>query len=407
MFRSLTLSLCLLSMTLTGCPSLPPATETGSEPTLPIVHSEKLLPLSIDFLAFSEDGSTFVVGGESDGVGLYRASDYALLERYYSRDEKDLTWGAGIGKPRASISNVGYIDANTWYFGADVQDDTKNPGELNVRLYIRTLQPAQEIAVLNGWGSLISANKNHILSGEKLIDWHTGKEYLFRTLSFDPHSNFIPALTPDSRVIVNVFKKSTIIDPINNTEEFWKEAAPLGRTILFTPDNRHALGLSTANYKCTLWLWPERKKVGQCSPRLRGIFGSYPDHLEVVALSLDGKFFAIGFDNNVRVYRIEPFKLELEATTPGPVAQLALSDNGLLAAYDYRGFLRIWNIATGSLAGQRSLLDGKLHIAYSPKLAFQPGSGKLFTTYNDLTVFEIPRQAAQQKAESDPGTRKE
>jgi hypothetical protein len=35
------------------------------------------------------------------------------------------------------------------------------------------------------------------------------------------------------------------------------------------------------------------------------------------------------------------------------------------------------------------------HIAYSPRLAFQPDSNKLFTTYGGITVFEIPKQTAK------------
>jgi len=116
-----------------------------------------------------------------------------------------------------------------------------------------------------------------------------------------------------------------IFDPLNDTMEFWKEAVRLDGTIIVTPDNRRAIGLSAANYKCTLWSWPERKEIGHCSERLRGIFGAYLDSPEALALSSDGKFFAIGVGNNVRVYRIEPFKLEYDCFRDSQAARATKS----------------------------------------------------------------------------------
>ena len=250
------------------------------------------------------------------------------------------------------------------------------------------------------------ANKDYILQGDWLVDWRSGKHYAFDAPS-DPPYTVIPTLTPDNRIITHIdtdkYDGTVIIDPIHDTVEYWKEAA----SVSVTPDNRHAIGLSTENYKCTLWRWPEKEKVGHCSPRLRGIFGKYPEHLEVVTLSRDGKSFAIGFGNNVWVYRIEPFQLEREATMPGSVRALALSNDGWLAVSDRKGFLRVWNINTGELAGQRRFFGNVLNVLSErqvPKLAFQPDGNKLFTAYGNLTVFELPRQTARPESESDPGT---
>ncbi|MDR1063118.1 MAG: hypothetical protein LBL48_04175 [Azoarcus sp.] len=172
---------------------------------------------------------------------------------------------------------------------------------------------------------------------------------------------------------------------------------------------RHDRLIERYIFPISLWNWFKGKEIGHCSERLREISGKHIEYREVLTLSRDGKLFAVGVDDNVRVYRIEPFRLELEVATPGPVARLALSDDGWLAAYDYKGFIRVWNVATGSLAGQHSLFDGKtIHGTYVPEIVFQPGSGKLFTTaYGAITVFEIPKQAAQQKAENGSGTQKE
>ncbi|MDR0634071.1 MAG: hypothetical protein LBF91_03745 [Azoarcus sp.] len=111
----------LLPLLLAGCPSAPVApdhVEVGSAPDLEVLYSVNLLYMSLDFLVFSEDGSTFAAGGVSDGIGLYRISDYSKQERHYERERSVRDWLPGYGKPTADIIDVGYIDANTWYFSA-------------------------------------------------------------------------------------------------------------------------------------------------------------------------------------------------------------------------------------------------------------------------------------------------
>ncbi|MDR1424551.1 MAG: hypothetical protein LBI92_08105 [Azoarcus sp.] len=410
MYRFLTPFLCLLSALLAGCLSAPPnvEAESGPIPELTTVHSTGLFSGIVGFLALSEDGNTFIAGS-GRSVGVYRTSDYAPLERHYIREDEPSTTvdDAGSSGTRASIYDLGYIDANTWYFSAMPFKEN------DVRVHVRTIHPPREIFVSTvneiTNEATASVNKNYIAYNNELIDWHTGKRYPVKTPAFDPYSLIVPTLTPDNRIITYPNEKTVIFDPLNDTMKFWKEALRIGRTIIVTPDNRHAIGISAANYRCTLWSWPERKEIGHCSEHLGWIFWGYFEYGETVALSSDSKFFAVGVGHTVRVYRIEPFKLELEVTTPGPVGKLALSDDGWLAAYDYKGFLRIWNVATGSLAGQRSFFDGKtIHGAYAPKLAFQPGSGgRLFTTYKNMTVFEAPKQTTQQKTESASGTQKE
>ncbi|MDR1425028.1 MAG: hypothetical protein LBI92_10575 [Azoarcus sp.] len=411
MYRFLTPFLCLLlSALLVGCLSAPLAaeTESGPVPELIMVSSADSFWGGVSFLALSEDGNTFVAGSENDGVGLYRTSDYAPLERYYACEHAAATPDkAESCKAKAYMRGAGYIDANTWYFAGEVLGKVREENKHSIR--VRSIHPSREIAVPDIKGSngarTFPANKDYLLWGSLLIDWRSGKRYTFNIPLHDPRYSPVLILTPDNRVITHT-DQYVIIDPIHDTMEYWKEA---GGTIMITSDNRHAIGISKANYKCTLWSWPERKKIGHCSERL-GIFERrYSDYGEALALSNNGKFFAIGVDNDVRVYRIEPFKIELKVNMPGPVGALALSDDGWLAAYDYKGFLRIWNVATGSLAGQRSFFDGKtIHGAYAPKLAFQPGSGgRLFTTYKNMTVFEAPKQTAQQKTESASGAQKE
>ncbi|MDR1228675.1 MAG: hypothetical protein LBK55_06615 [Azoarcus sp.] len=408
MCRFLTPFPCLLTVLLTGCPSAPPAAEaeSGPIPALEIVGSADLFSTVVRFFALSEDGNTFVAGSKYS-VGLYRASDHAPLERHYECEGESFAtpYGAYSCNKEADIYDLGYIDANTWYF------TERLPKENDIRVHVRTIHTPQEISVSTvneiPGRAIASANRNYIAYNNELIDWRTGRRYPTKATVFEPKWSTFPTLTPDNRIITYPDRETVIFDPLNDTMESWKEAARLGGTIIVTPDNRHAIGFSMTNYKCTLWNWPERKEIGHCSERLYGIFGSYHEYPEVLALSRDGKSFAIGVDNNVRVYRVEPFKLELEVSTPSPVNTLALSDDGLLAAYDYKGFLRVWDVAIGSLAGQHKFLDVGWAGMTGYKLLFQPNSNKLFIKRGGITVFEIPKQTAQQKTENDSGTRKE
>jgi WD40 repeat protein len=390
-------------MLLAGCPSTPPIAEAERKPIpeLTIVGSVNLFSGGTDFFALSEDGSTFVAGNKYS-VGLYRASDYAPLERHYECEGETLAISDGgySCNTDAAIYDLGYIDANTWYFIERILR------EADIRVHVRTIHPPREISVSTvdepRSNIIASANRNYVAHNNGLIDWRTGKRYPTKAPVFRPREQIVPTLTPDNRIITYLGRKTMIFDPLNDTMEVWKGATSLDQAILVTPDNRHAIGLSTKNYKCTLWSWPEKKEIGHCSGRLRGIFGKNSEYLEVLALSPNGKSFAVGVDNNVRVYRIEPFQLELETSTPGPVVALALSD-GLLATYDYKGFLRVWNIATGSLAGQHSFPGVGWANENKYNLAFQPNSNRLFLKRGGITVFEIPKRPARQKAGSDSG----
>ena len=84
--------LCLLSALLAGCLSAPPAAEaeSGPIPELTMLGSAELFSLTVMFFALSEDGSTFIAGSPSS-VGLYRASDYMPLERYYIPEKEPST----------------------------------------------------------------------------------------------------------------------------------------------------------------------------------------------------------------------------------------------------------------------------------------------------------------------------
>ena len=63
--------------------SLPSAANDteGVVPKLELVHSISR-GRRINISAFSEDGSTFLAAGETDGVRLYRTSNFELLEEF-------------------------------------------------------------------------------------------------------------------------------------------------------------------------------------------------------------------------------------------------------------------------------------------------------------------------------------
>jgi WD40 repeat protein len=360
-----------------------------------MVGSANIFSSGVDFFAFLEDGNTFIAGNEHHGVGLYRTSDHVPLERHYECENvpPETPDGTGHCRAKAHIYDLGYIDANTWYF------IERTLREIDMRVHVRTIHPPQEISasIIDDipYNAIVSANRNYIADNNGLIDWRTGKRYPTKTHVLEPKWQTFPTLTPDNRIITYPKQKTVIFDPLNDTMEAWKSAARLGKLIVVTLDNRHAIGLSTANGKCTLWRWPERKIIGHCSPRLYGIFGKHSKYFEVLALSPDGKSFAVGDGNKAWVYRIEPFRLELEVNMPDSVSALALSNNGWLAISDRKGFFRVWDVNTGGLAGQRRFSGNGLNEKYVPKLAFQPDSNKLFTTYGGITVFEIPRQATK------------
>jgi hypothetical protein len=164
MCRFLTPFLCLLIMLLTGCPSASSIveTESGTMPGLTMLDSADLFTSSVDFFAFSEDGNTFIVGNKHDGVGLYRTSDHALLERHYECEGASLAtpYGAYFCDTDATIYDLGYIDANTWYFAERVQ--RKN----DIRVHVRTIHPPQEISasIIDdiSCNAIVFANRNCI-----------------------------------------------------------------------------------------------------------------------------------------------------------------------------------------------------------------------------------------------------
>ena len=392
-FRPFRTLLCLLTLTLTGCPGgqIAPDTETGVAPDLVELHSDKMF--AGDFLEFSEDGSTFAASSKYNGVARYRASDHALLERYYARNASAPRWpGDHDGPPTGEIVGIGYIDANTWYFIAMTTDRGKSPVKYREAMHFRTINPPREIAA-HGTESCtpVSVNKNYIACDGEMVNWRTGERYevsyidtiymggFLVSYAYLPHY----ALTTSGRVISYDAREGFILvdDPINKKTERWKAAPTLVGNIVVTPDERHAI--VAVKDRCRLWKLPEKKEIGRCIGRGHEI-----------AVSPDNQTVAITQDNVVQVYRFEPFQVLLEKTMPAVISALALSDDGWLAVGDKSGLLRVWDVSAGKLAGK---YDFASRGQYSTnRLSLQPGGNKLLASHGlGFSVFALPARAAR------------
>ncbi|MDR0634070.1 MAG: hypothetical protein LBF91_03740, partial [Azoarcus sp.] len=74
---------------------------------------------------------------------------------------------------------------------------------------------------------------------------------------------------------------------------------------------------------------------------------------------------------------------------PGQIVEAALSDDGWLAVSDKDDYFRLWDVATGSLAGQH-------HGTYLQLLRFQPGGNKLMAASGGgITVFALPERTGR------------
>ena len=383
----------LVLLLFSGCLSVSVASSEAM-PELEMVYSTDLFKAGVQFLSFSEDGNTFVAGGIFDGVGIFRADDYALLERYYERDDSST--------PTAIIISTGHFDANTWYYTAT----THIPSSKQSVTHIRTIKPSQEVAQYEfeyGNEDLVAANRNYLAYSAKrhngtLIDRRTGEEYPIKTVdAFSGFSRF--ELTRSNRVLSAAgwpsAEKPMLDDPLH------QQTQTLDGYVTFSPDEQYAVDLN--GFRCKLLKLNGKKVVPLKKQKVVGHCSGLLFKTEKVAkFSPDSKMFAVVADQNVRVYRVEPFQLLLERKMAASVITLVgssidLSDTGWLAVVDKRGFLYAWNATTTNLAGQYRLRDTgeEENPHFSVLLAIQPGGNKLLTNYNGLTVFSLPERTSK------------
>ncbi|MCL2591064.1 MAG: hypothetical protein FWD67_09385, partial [Betaproteobacteria bacterium] len=113
--------------------------------------------------------------------------------------------------------------------------------------------------------------------------------------------------------------------------------------------------------------------------------------------SPDEKFFVITFRRNIRVYRMEPFQLEFEGNAPGHIYEARLSENGLLATADGKGFVRVWDIKAKQAVGQHRFYNlSDKEGAFSPTMIFHPDGDRLFVAdYSNMYVFRLPKRGTE------------
>jgi hypothetical protein len=375
----------ILTFTLSGClATLQTASHSTPEPVpvLKMVHSVKMEG-AIKFLEFSGDGNFLAVAGYFDYIRLYTTRNYTPLEEFTFPRGTEVSVGR-------LLRGLGFIDANTWYFVAN--------GEKTVT-HIRTIQPSQEIfrhLQVGDSEQYAFANENYLLIGDySLINWRTGKDYS-------------PSLAPSWSGPKNLLTRSGSVlrsspyhddiffdNPENGISVRWSPGFHVSN-IRITPDEHYVITTGERG-TCKIWYWPSKQEMARCG---RGsLFGDvYP----IPALSPDGKRLAVSEGSTVRLYTIEPFRLELEAEMPGKILDLAVTNDGKLAASDYRDdnerkHLYVWDVAVGGLIGQFDLDPKK-----SPNvlLAFQPGSNRLAVAQSStVMILELPERTTGQAAQ--------
>jgi len=411
-----------LPLIISGCHFVPDTAENDSTlklemaysaPLLKMVYSAPLFEEKIDFLSISEDGSKFVAGSERDGVGLYNANDYLPIERYYESDKSQI-----LSTPTAYIRGVGFFDTNTWYFAAN--PNREQDTERITNIHIRTIQPQTEIKQYSFPNGQILLNKNHFAifrgalkeqfnSESILVNWRTGAIYSFNIPANIFESGFgwvviydnSITLTESSRILAQDIHDKTyhwfLLDPV--TQE---DRQMLKNYVFFSPDEHY--GVDMGESRCKLREFSSRKIVPLQKQKIVGFcsepFFKKDDKNRLITFSPDGKFFAVAFDREVRIYQVEPFKLVFRPKMFSHAGALTLTNDGLLATSDSRGYLRVWNYKTGQLIGQHHFSNpndtSNSEIYFKPLLIFHPDGKRLFfTSYDILRVFQLPERETE------------
>jgi WD40 repeat protein len=273
----------------------------------------------------------------------------------------------------------GFIDENTWF--TTIVEQEKD--EEFVR--VRTLSPVGEIFArrMERGGRHSDANEQYIAFSGELIDWKNDKNYLTR-LSV-PWSSGL-AVTREGLVLLGVSNGILQSDPVHGEEikgwgmDLWQFA--------LTPDERHLITVSDTG-ACKLWQFPERKEIGTCR---RGNFFDL-DIKPNLALSPDGAYFALTVENEIQVYRVDPFARTLKVDVSGNIYSLAISNNGILALSLNRN-TQIWNTRTGKAIGKCDCSP----FFYSTGMSLRPDGRQLAIICGEqaLMIYDISQQEEQE-----------
>jgi WD40 repeat protein len=366
----------LLAFTLVGCPTAQTASGAAPVPALVEVYSESF-PYNIKAIEYSGDGSTLVVASDYNFAGLYNAIDYTLLDKHAEH---------------SAIFGAGFINANTWYFAESFIDSNNiRAGSGPTKVHFRTIHPAQEVSVFtspnHGNGNYpFAANENYFANDGRLINWHSGRQYEYYPAGIAPRE----LLTRSNRVMTTQDGYVVLNDPVNDISDQFDTDSWLAD---ITPDERYIISV-TGRGACKLWQLPEKTIVHRCE-RDTYFLASYAK----LNIAPGGAAFAFSRDQFIKIYHIEPFRLERKLEMPGIVAALALSDDGWLAAIDEEGHLRVWDVATGNLVGGAQFEPQPDYINIPVKrLTFQPGGRHLAVLTQQplkeqtLKVLELPER---------------
>jgi len=365
MNRLSTLLLCASVFLLSGCPRHAALSEATGQPLTPIYTED--LPESVEFLEFSNEGTTFIVAGSYVFLYFYDALTFEKgmeVTKKLSKGRLFAVWGAG------------YIDNNTWFFATGEFGDR---GEQNHSVNIWQIEPLREIHK-HPLGAFsvgpVHANRNHIAHRGKILNWHDGRVYNFPTGRL---LNYM--LTSDSQVVTSHHYSGIyrFYDPFKRESIFWDIGFDWKhQSLVLSPDANYAL-ITSSKGRCELWRVSQKEKLGRCGHRR--LLGR--SKREKIAFQRDSQRFAFAAGNGkISVYETQPFKQVMSVTMSGAVQALALNE-GRLAAIDKSGTVRVWDVTANKLLGE--------YVSHSESLAtfaiaLQPGGGKLAVTQFDKSL---------------------
>jgi len=383
---------------------------------------------AIDSISISEDGNIFLGWGEYGGVVLFHQNDYSIIEKHYERDMSNLKYERDIGTATGYIQNAGFFDNNTWYFGVIPKTEDGHIGE-HIDIHIRSIQPSREIAKYSFSWSIsndkLIVNKNHFViirdsvsdDTVTLVDWRTGAHHSFTIPPYQYVSGFMwlrrfpnpLTLTSHSRILAkDIYKNGYywfFFDPFTQQKHLLdpstEQKGKLEKDTIISPSERYVIDLGES--RCKLRKFPAHETVSLKDQEIIGYCSDKFSKIEewekpITFFSSDEKFFVFAFRHNVRVYRMEPFQLEFEGNTSDYIRDAKLSENGLLATGDKKGFLRVWDIRTKRAVGQYSFFDpsDEEKRFFFPSLIFHPNGERLFViAYRYLYDFQLPKRGAE------------
>jgi len=361
---------------------------------------------------FSADGKYFVTWGGFDiGYGggrgrLFAAEDYS---------QKFITDSA--------INKAGFIDNNTWYYAVDA-DFLVRTIDHPVEIYHHDFDqdtltqyidgsPVPNPGKCRGWSTdpdYYATDKLIVYFPCFLQEWKMPEKKVYPITAFSPYIHHASSgshgtvLTYESAPwLHNYYSGLLFYIPLKGKINAFGTFDVVGAQI--TPDERFVIAISDKG-NCKVWRYPEMKEHGNCGFGLSR-FIPFKKVDSYLALDREGKTFAVGIDDRIRVYRFDPFGLEADVTLPkcDDIFSIALSNDGKLAVTcnadvypdespKRTGFLFVWDVTTGKLIGAfDNGEDWRAYgVGFEPHgIDFQPNGNKLIAVGGGpVKIFSLP-----------------